>query len=67
MLTQPLQLEQESALQLSTTTSLRGENSLCIPLFQSIHIQEMLVVHWQTLTNNMALNTPLLHFQTVKT
>lgn len=49
VLTQPLQLEQEPTLQHSTTTSLGGrwaEPLFCIPLFQCIHIQKMLVVHW---------------------
>lgn len=49
VLTQPLQLEREPTLQHSTTTSLGGrwaEPLFCIPLFQCIHIQKMLVVHW---------------------
>lgn len=49
MLTQTLQLEQEPTLQHSTTTRLGGhwaEPLFCIPLFQYIHIQKMLAVHW---------------------
>lgn len=37
----------------------------CIQLFHCVYIQEMLVVLLQTLTDNMASNTPLLHFQIV--
>lgn len=65
MLTQPLQLEQEPALQLICYhhgSQGREQAWFCIPLLQCIHIQKILVAHWQALNQLHGPGHPIISF-----